>query len=250
MTNDFGTPRRGDFRRWDPKITTLPGLYLASSALRAPLLAVLGAAQGASSSSSSKEALCGAVELRAINLAFGAGTAAISARILGRLFPAATPLPILLRSLAVLLFPLHFFYIGMYYTDPACLFAILFMYERVLARDAVGSAILGGASVVMRQTSIVWVVFCAGVGVLKVVESSEDGGGWGRGKGGSSRGGKGTRTSKKTDEACGDGEGDDADVGAAGYDHDDDDDDAGEEVRALVGRAISALRLASGWISL
>jgi len=215
------------------------------------MLIFLDAVGGGSSSSRGEEgALCGAAELRAINLAFGAGTAAISACILGRLFPAASPHMVLLRSMAVLLFPLHFFYIGMYYTDPACLFAVLFMYERILARDTVGSAIMGAVSVVMRQTSIVWVVFCAGVAVLRVVEADMDGMQGGSGEGQSSSNssswkcGTKSRTNKKTDESClGD---EDIDAGISSGSEPHHDSHARLELSALTSRALTALKLASG----
>jgi hypothetical protein len=207
-----------------------------------------GSKSSSSSSSGGGEALCGAAELRAINLAFGAGTAAVSACILGRLFPAASPHTVLLRSMTVLLFPLHFFYIGMYYTDPACVFAVLFMYERVLARDTVGSAIMGAVSVVIRQTSIVWVVFCAGVAVLRVVEADMDGGQGGRVKGQSSiiswNGGDKSRTNKKTDESCTGDESLDAGIGSSSVPHHDA--DAGLELSNLISRALTALKLATG----
>lgn len=182
MDEEFHVPQaqaycRGDFGRWDPKITTLPGLYLASAAMRAPLAAVVGAAGGGleggggGGDGGAPPFLCGATQLRAINLLFAASTAAISARIMQRLFPSSDRTAYLSRALSAVLFPLHFFYLPLYYTDPACVFLVLWMYERTLARDVTSAGIMGALSVLFRQTSIMWVVFCAGISVLEVVEA-------------------------------------------------------------------------------
>lgn len=49
------------------------------------------------------------------------------------------------------------------------------MYERSLANDKITATILGALGVIFRQTSIVWVVFCAGLAALEVLERDYDG---------------------------------------------------------------------------
>lgn len=121
----------GHFDEWDPKITTPPGLYYLgwaySRALKLP---------------------CNVLVLRGLNF-----------------FGGALVLPFLCSALVpgsgveIASFPLLAFFASLYYTDVWS--TIFVLMSIVCAKEglAVMSAITGAASVLFRQTNIVWVAF-------------------------------------------------------------------------------------------
>lgn len=84
----------------------------------------------------------------------------------------ACPLPSLIhpdptaQTAAAFLFPLHFFFTFLYYTDVPSLLFTLACYLAVLQRRYRASAALGAAAVAMRQTNAVWVAFALASAVL------------------------------------------------------------------------------------
>ena len=63
-----------------------------------------------------------------------------------------------------------YFFTFLYYTDTASVFFILLSYYLSLRENHVLAASAGTASIIMRQTNVVWVVFTAGVTTLKTIQ--------------------------------------------------------------------------------
>jgi alpha-1,2-glucosyltransferase len=80
-----------------------------------------------------------------------------------------------LQAAACFLFPLHFFFSFLYYTDVPSLFFTLAAYLAAHARRTYAAAVLGAAAVGLRQTNAVWVAFCLGTAALQ--RCSAEGGG-------------------------------------------------------------------------
>ena len=55
-------------------------------------------------------------------------------------------------------FPLHFFFVFLYYTDTASTVFVLGTWLALLKKRYALSGVLGGCSILMRQTNAVWVV--------------------------------------------------------------------------------------------
>ncbi len=117
--------------------------------------------------------------------------------------PRPFPLALALQTAACFLFPLHFFFTFLYYTDVPSLFFVLASYLAAVPyqRYCLGAA-LGSAAVLMRQTNAVWVAFALAAAALNRCLPSDggpkqlDGGASShRGSigGGDSSGGSGTR---------------------------------------------------------
>lgn len=67
----------------------------------------------------------------------------------------------------VVLFPLHFFFHFLYYTDVGSLTFVMASYLACLKHRYKVSAVLAGWAVLFRQTNAVWVCFIIGMSVLK-----------------------------------------------------------------------------------
>ncbi|XP_021635077.2 dol-P-Glc:Glc(2)Man(9)GlcNAc(2)-PP-Dol alpha-1,2-glucosyltransferase isoform X2 [Hevea brasiliensis] len=66
------------------------------------------------------------------------------------------------------LYPLHWFFTFLYYTDVASLTAVLAMYLTCLKKKYYFSALLGAFAVFIRQTNIIWMLFVACTGVIDI----------------------------------------------------------------------------------
>ncbi|XP_048230999.1 dol-P-Glc:Glc(2)Man(9)GlcNAc(2)-PP-Dol alpha-1,2-glucosyltransferase isoform X2 [Ricinus communis] len=64
------------------------------------------------------------------------------------------------------LYPLHWFFTFLYYTDVASLTAVLAMYLACLKKKYHFSALLGAFAVFIRQTNVIWMVFVACSGII------------------------------------------------------------------------------------
>ena len=156
---------RLSFTTWDPKITTLPGLYFASLALHSLTLPF--------------SLPCDLPTLRLYNTLWAVAAFLLFYLLTGALRPPSHPSPLspttrLLRTLQFGLFPLHFFYIPLYYTDTFATFtALLTLYTGVSQVEVTSSPsphwvtsplmqlLVGGVAVMARQTNVVWVAFTA-----------------------------------------------------------------------------------------
>ncbi|KJE91787.1 hypothetical protein CAOG_002872 [Capsaspora owczarzaki ATCC 30864] len=157
---------QGRFTEWDPMITTLPGLYLASYILLAPWIAIVGA-----------DAACTVASLRAVNLFFALANGALIFLCLRLASQARHALHssasshadptrrrfLAIQTLGISLFPLLFFFDFLYYTDGGSLCFVLLCYALALRESSLSSALAGACAVLLRQSNIVWVAFAAAV---------------------------------------------------------------------------------------
>ena len=114
---------------WDPAITTFPGLYFLTSTIMGPWTSSLP--------------LLRAVNAIGVNL----GTWLVVKGLTGKSSVAS----------AVVLYPLNFFFSLLYYTDSVSTFFVLLTMLLMKKRRFYLSGMIGGLSVLMRQTNIVWI---------------------------------------------------------------------------------------------
>ncbi len=69
------------------------------------------------------------------------------------------------------LMPLNFTFMFLFYTETASLTSVLLLYYRVVTKQGSGSGIvnlgIGLASLLMRQTNIIWINFIVVLSLLK-----------------------------------------------------------------------------------
>ncbi|QQP36941.1 Dol-P-Glc:Glc(2)Man(9)GlcNAc(2)-PP-Dol alpha-1_2-glucosyltransferase [Caligus rogercresseyi] len=145
----------GSFTSWDPKITTLPGLYLITIGILTPI----------SKLSWPILTLCDTFTLRCISLALSVVNFLIIQRITIQIHGARHGIvddkKCLLSSLNIALFPLLYFFSFFYYTDVGSTFMVLLMYCLHLEKRDWFAAFIGFLAVLFRQTNIIWVAFVA-----------------------------------------------------------------------------------------
>ncbi|XP_060599975.1 putative Dol-P-Glc:Glc(2)Man(9)GlcNAc(2)-PP-Dol alpha-1,2-glucosyltransferase [Ruditapes philippinarum] len=142
-------------------ITTLPGLYMMSVGVLKPVSAILNIPV---------LEVCTTFWLRATNIFFSFGNFYLIYTILKKLHnPVFDPdgIKIALTTLALSLLPVLYFFTFLYYTDQGSTFFVLMMYLFSLHGNHKMAAIFGTASILFRQTNIIWVIFMAGLAVRK-----------------------------------------------------------------------------------
>ncbi|XP_014678723.1 PREDICTED: putative Dol-P-Glc:Glc(2)Man(9)GlcNAc(2)-PP-Dol alpha-1,2-glucosyltransferase [Priapulus caudatus] len=150
----------GNFTKWDPMITTLPGLYLVSVGLLKPL-AVLFKFHNLE--------FCTPFWLRSINVLFAVGNLYVIWCILWKLHYQTSKdfstNRALLAAINLTLFPVLYFFTFLYYTDAGSVFFALLLYLLSLHGNHAAAAAVGACAVAMRQTNIVWAAFACGCAV-------------------------------------------------------------------------------------
>ncbi|XP_050381341.1 dol-P-Glc:Glc(2)Man(9)GlcNAc(2)-PP-Dol alpha-1,2-glucosyltransferase [Argentina anserina] len=146
---------RGNFRSWDPMITTPPGLYYLSLVHVACLFPGMSFLKAASSFSEG----CSTAILRSSNGVLAVICSLLVYEIIRHLRPNFDERKATLFSVVLAMYPLHWFFTFLYYTDVASLAAVLAMYLVCLKKKYWLSALLGALAVVIRQTNIVWILF-------------------------------------------------------------------------------------------
>ncbi|XP_033845813.1 dol-P-Glc:Glc(2)Man(9)GlcNAc(2)-PP-Dol alpha-1,2-glucosyltransferase [Periophthalmus magnuspinnatus] len=147
---------QGKFNEWDPMITTLPGLYLASVGVIKPIVWLADL---------SGDVVCSTAMLRFINLLFNCGNLYLLYLLICKLHQrekTRTASRRILSALSLSTFPVLYFFNFLYYTDAGSTFFILFTYLMTLYGCHKASALLGACAILFRQTNIIWVAFCAG----------------------------------------------------------------------------------------
>ncbi|XP_057971408.1 dol-P-Glc:Glc(2)Man(9)GlcNAc(2)-PP-Dol alpha-1,2-glucosyltransferase isoform X3 [Malania oleifera] len=155
---------KGNFRSWDPMITTPPGLYYLSLAHVASLFPGMLCAQVASSFSD----VCSTAVLRSINGILAVVCSILFYEIIIHLRPALDRRKATLCAVILALYPLHWFFTFLYYTDVASLTAVLAMYLAALKKNYQFSALLGVVSILIRQTNIIWMLFVACTEIINI----------------------------------------------------------------------------------
>nr|XP_046184842.1 putative Dol-P-Glc:Glc(2)Man(9)GlcNAc(2)-PP-Dol alpha-1,2-glucosyltransferase [Oncorhynchus gorbuscha] len=145
----------GKFNEWDPMITTLPGLYLASVGVIKPVVWLVDL---------TGKVVCSTAMLRFINLLFNCGILYLLYRIICKLHlkeKTKTASRRVLSALSLSTFPMLYFFNFLYYTDAGSTFFILFTYLMTLYGCHKASALISVFAIFFRQTNIIWVAFCA-----------------------------------------------------------------------------------------
>ncbi|KAL9232636.1 hypothetical protein vseg_007722 [Gypsophila vaccaria] len=157
---------KADFRSWDPMITTPPGLYylsLAHVASLFPGMLFLGRA-------SSFSDLCSTAVLRSVNGVLAVVCSILIYEILTHLRPTLDRKKATLFAVVLSLYPLHWFFTYLFYTDVASLTVFLGMYLASLKKKRLLSALLGAVAVGIRQTNIIWMLFVVCSSVIEMLE--------------------------------------------------------------------------------
>ncbi|CAM9136447.1 unnamed protein product [Pylaiella littoralis] len=192
MDEEFHVPQtqaycRGEYGRWDPKITTPPGLYVFAVAfarlvsVAKEVLAVAGLTTMTTTTTTTTtttvagigkiEEECAVGVLRQVNWGFSLGTLLVMrALLLRRMAPGKA----LAHALLLWLYPVSLFFSFLFYTDPGATFFALLCYLLATGRPRggswgrrIGSSLVGGVSVLFRQTNAVWVAFTLAVCLLE-----------------------------------------------------------------------------------
>jgi alpha-1,2-glucosyltransferase len=154
----------GDWATWDPKITTLPGLYVLGAAAGHAAHAALSLAGAAGAAGP-----CSPTQLRAVNVLLATALIPVFWHLAAALDPSRTPAQLALLAAAAALFPLHFFFTFLYYTDVASTLLMLAAWLAAVKRRRGLAAALGAAAVAVRQTNAVWVAFVLGWGTMDLL---------------------------------------------------------------------------------
>ncbi|XP_059427953.1 dol-P-Glc:Glc(2)Man(9)GlcNAc(2)-PP-Dol alpha-1,2-glucosyltransferase [Corylus avellana] len=160
---------KGNFRSWDPMITTPPGLYYLSLAHVASLFPGMFLIQADSSFSE----VCTTAILRSVNGVLALLCSILVYEIITHLRPTLSERKATIIAVVLALYPLHWFFTFLYYTDVASLTAVLAMYLASLKKSYWFSALLGALAVVIRQTNIIWMFFVACIGVIDATLTHE-----------------------------------------------------------------------------
>ncbi|KAF3334009.1 Dol-P-Glc:Glc(2)Man(9)GlcNAc(2)-PP-Dol [Carex littledalei] len=154
---------QGNFQSWDPMITTPPGLYGLSLAYIASLF------PGKWILNLSQSDLCTTPILRSTNVVLAIICSILVRAIVMHLRPGMTEGKATLYAIFVGLYPVHWFFTFLYYTDVASLAAVLAMYLSCLKKNFWFSAMFGAVAVLCRQTNIIWVIFVAANGAISLI---------------------------------------------------------------------------------
>ncbi|KAL6903554.1 hypothetical protein ACP4OV_004367 [Aristida adscensionis] len=157
---------RGDFLTWDPMITTPPGLYYFSLAYVASLFSgawMIGLVE-------TFDALCSTAVLRSTNILLAMVCGVLFHDLLLCIHPGIGKSKATIYSILVSLYPVHWFFTFLYYTDVASLAAVLATYLFCLKKRFWVSALFGAVSILFRQTNVIWIVFFAANGAVSYVQ--------------------------------------------------------------------------------
>lgn len=152
----------GNFRSWDPMITTPPGLYYLSLVHVASLFPAIVFTRAAQSFS----VACSIQVLRSINGILAVLCSVLVYEIISHLRPNLDDKKATIYAVILALYPLHWFFTFLYYTDVASLTAVLAMYLACLKKNYWLSALFGIFAVVIRQTNVIWMLFVACSGII------------------------------------------------------------------------------------
>lgn len=156
----------GNFRSWDPMITTPPGMYGITLAYVASFFPFMWFAKV----TSSFYHICSTPVLRSSNGALAIICSLLIYDILIHLKPALSEKKASFYAITIALYPVHWFFTFLYYTDIASVAAILATYLASLKQHYWTSAIFGAMAVLIRQTNVVWMGFIAATAAIEFVE--------------------------------------------------------------------------------
>uniref|UniRef100_A0A182KBH1 Dol-P-Glc:Glc(2)Man(9)GlcNAc(2)-PP-Dol alpha-1,2-glucosyltransferase n=1 Tax=Anopheles christyi TaxID=43041 RepID=A0A182KBH1_9DIPT len=141
----------GRFQVWDPKITTFPGLYLASALVLRPLVA------------------CSVYNLRLTSLIAAIVNVVLIYKLRQTFLNQKGNITLLLETASLSLLPPLYFFSHLYYTDVLSVTTVLLLLLASERRHHNWAAFCGFCAVLMRQTNIVWVGFVCGSRVIDLL---------------------------------------------------------------------------------
>lgn len=146
----------GHFRSWDSKITTFPGVYYVSAVAHGLVQGIISGGSPVFDDSTQ----CSAWFLRGVNVAMGWACVYVMYGIVSHQSQEDAPSTTrLLRTALCATFPLHAFFVHLYYTDTASTLFVLSTWLALLKKKYTFSGILSACCILMRQTNAVWVVY-------------------------------------------------------------------------------------------
>mmetsp|Transcript_62273 Transcript_62273/g.197164 ORF Transcript_62273/g.197164 Transcript_62273/m.197164 type:complete len:478 (+) Transcript_62273:1843-3276(+) len=154
---------RGNLSAWNPKITTFPGLYLVGAPY-AHVIAIVTKMYGAGVH---LHWACSAGALRVLNVLMALALLPVLYHLELELHPGQRPCQAARKAVLMGLYPLHFFYTFLYYTDVGSVTFLLLAYLLVLKGRPWISALAAGAAVLFRQTNAPWAGFVLAMGILR-----------------------------------------------------------------------------------
>lgn len=144
-----------NFTYWNPKITTLPGLYLVSATVLKPFTD------------------CTPYTLRFTNLIASCINLYLFYSIILKLKNKSSNFKIALQALNLSILPPLYFFSHLYYTDTLSLLSVLLFIKLYLNKSNTFTLMLCGFfSILVRQTNVVWVAFCLGQTIINVFVQS------------------------------------------------------------------------------
>lgn len=157
----------GNWKHWDSKITTPPGLYLLG-------WLVCWFAQGLGTLD---DDVCDARTLRLVNTLGALVCLAMFVRIRHKRTKEERTSGnnnVLLHAVTLAMYPFHFFYCLIYYTDVWSTVFVLLAYSFGTEGNCWISAMFGTCSLLMRQTNIFWFCFISAVSLRRfLIRSSQ-----------------------------------------------------------------------------
>ncbi|XP_047329385.1 dol-P-Glc:Glc(2)Man(9)GlcNAc(2)-PP-Dol alpha-1,2-glucosyltransferase [Impatiens glandulifera] len=164
---------KGYFTSWDPMITTPPGLYYVSLAYVGSLFPGMFCVKVVSSFYEA----CSSSILRSTNGVLAVICSILVYEVITQLRPTLDERKATAFAVVMALYPLHWFFTFLYYTDVASVTAVLATYLACLKRKYACSALLGLFAVLLRQTNIIWILFVACIGIINctLVHEETDG---------------------------------------------------------------------------
>ncbi|XP_024031251.1 dol-P-Glc:Glc(2)Man(9)GlcNAc(2)-PP-Dol alpha-1,2-glucosyltransferase isoform X2 [Morus notabilis] len=122
---------------------------------------------------SSVSDLCSVEILRSVNGVLAVVCSILVYEIITHLRPALDDRKATFYSVVLALYPLHWFFTFLYYTDVASLTAVLAMYLACLRKNYWFSGLVGALAVTIRQTNIIWMLFVAGSGIINITSDKQ-----------------------------------------------------------------------------
>ncbi|KAJ3294187.1 glucosyltransferase [Rhizoclosmatium sp. JEL0117] len=154
----------GNWSFYDPKLTTPPGLYIASVALLKPLSQLLPNP-------------CSPSTLRFTNILFHIGTFFVLGKSIDRIRGGSqqdSTRKNWVEALTISFFPISYFFHFLYYTDSGSTFFTLLAFLWSLEDWHIGSAAASLVAMTFRQTNVIWMLFGAGTAVIRVLSDKKN----------------------------------------------------------------------------
>ncbi|XP_062184698.1 dol-P-Glc:Glc(2)Man(9)GlcNAc(2)-PP-Dol alpha-1,2-glucosyltransferase isoform X2 [Phragmites australis] len=116
------------------------------------------------------DALCSTAVLRSTNVIMAMICAVLFHDLLLCIRPGIGKRKATIYAILVALYPVHWFFTFVYYTDVASLAAVLAMYLSCLKKRFWVGAMFGAFSILFRQTNVIWMIFFAANGAISFVQ--------------------------------------------------------------------------------